>query len=813
LPGRFAITSSPAVDPNGGFSQVATNGGLHSVRIGDQNVSNGAERIQYYLHVPAGANNYSFTFEYAVVYESPTGHPANVMPRFAVSAIDSATGLSLKNGCYDLNFIAGGGLPGFFTFSGGEYKPWSQAILNISGAAGSTVIVDVAVGDCGLGGHWGYGYFDVIDCGKFKAAVASCDLDGQGIILTGPLNYMSYQWYDQNWTLVDTGMVATIHPNSTTQQSYALVLTPYPSVSTCPDTIYTQPIANVDVQAQPDTSCITPNIPLQLNANATGGVGPLSYVWTEYNTPGNTLSCDSCQMPIATPVGTSFYTVKVSDTNGCYRTDTLQVYYSTFVPNAGNDFTTCVGTPVTFNGSVSPQSSALTYQWTPGAGLNFDTLLTPTFNPTAVGTYQFVLAVDSIACTKYDTMQVTVLPNDFTIHDTTICSGADSFRVNANGDTSFTYSWSPSIGVLNPTVVNPTIITDTSRTYVVTASYPTCPTIVKTFNVTVEPSPDVVLGADTTKCQWEDLFLVSHVTPAWYSNFTYQWTPANNLSSTTTPNVMFTGQQSDTLKLIVSTPGGCRDSDYIKIMVHPGNFASLTPSDTAICPNTPVNIAVTGGSTYQWIPSLYLSDSTSANVVSNAVSDINYTVYVKDTFGCSDTLTTSITIYSNATLDAGPNVTLYPGDTVQLNPTGNCLYYQWFPPQGLSASNVSNPMASPTANTRYYVTGTTEHGCVTVDSVDVTVSAESLLAMPNAFAPGNTSSPLKLVRRGDATLKHLRIFDRWGKCVFETSDIDEGWDGKYKGVPQPMGVYVYQVEAVTKAGAPYVKQGNITLIR
>ncbi|MBS1585873.1 MAG: gliding motility-associated C-terminal domain-containing protein, partial [Bacteroidetes bacterium] len=53
----------------------------------------------------------------------------------------------------------------------------------------------------------------------------------------------------------------------------------------------------------------------------------------------------------------------------------------------------------------------------------------------------------------------------------------------------------------------------------------------------------------------------------------------------------------------------------------------------------------------------------------------------------------------------------------------------------------------------------------------------------------------------------------WGVKMFETNNIDEGWDGTYKGKPQPMGVYVYMVEAISPTGRKFVKQGNVTLIR
>ncbi|MBL7719322.1 MAG: gliding motility-associated C-terminal domain-containing protein, partial [Flavipsychrobacter sp.] len=53
----------------------------------------------------------------------------------------------------------------------------------------------------------------------------------------------------------------------------------------------------------------------------------------------------------------------------------------------------------------------------------------------------------------------------------------------------------------------------------------------------------------------------------------------------------------------------------------------------------------------------------------------------------------------------------------------------------------------------------------------------------------------------------------WGTKMYETNDINQGWDGNFNGKPQPIGVYVYTVEASTPKGKRLVKQGNVTLIR
>ena len=108
----------------------------------------------------------------------------------------------------------------------------------------------------------------------------------------------------------------------------------------------------------------------------------------------------------------------------------------------------------------------------------------------------------------------------------------------------------------------------------------------------------------------------------------------------------------------------------------------------------------------------------------------------------------------------------------------------------------------------------TSQGCRVTDSIDIYVSAETALALPNAFTPGNgPNGEFKIIKRGIATLKDFSVYDRWGVKVFQTTDINAGWDGTYKGTPQPFGVYIYQVSAVTSTGQGFVKKGNVTLIR
>jgi gliding motility-associated-like protein len=278
---------------------------------------------------------------------------------------------------------------------------------------------------------------------------------------------------------------------------------------------------------------------------------------------------------------------------------------------------------------------------------------------------------------------------------------------------------------------------------------------------------------------------------------------------------VFFGQTTTNVVLTVSTTAGCIGKDSARITVHQGNFASLVgPVDTGICPRDTIRYHASGGVLYNWSPAIYLNNPTSPDAIASPVTDVLYRVYVTDTNGCYDTLYSNLDVHPAPVFFLPDSVVLYPGDSVQFNSGTNAMYHSWFPPAGLSASNISNPVARPEVDTRYFVTGTTEFGCVSTDSVDVLVRSDSRLTLPNAFVPGSgPNGEFKILRQGLATLRYFRIFNRWGTKVFETTNIEKGWDGTFNGEPQPMGVYIYDVDAVTNAGRRFTQQGNITLIR
>ncbi len=111
--------------------------------------------------------------------------------------------------------------------------------------------------------------------------------------------------------------------------------------------------------------------------------------------------------------------------------------------------------------------------------------------------------------------------------------------------------------------------------------------------------------------------------------------------------------------------------------------------------------------------------------------------------------------------------------------------------------------------TAYNALGCPRQVCQTVPALVMPV-----IDVPNAFTPlsGDANSILYVRGYGVSQLK-FTIWNRWGQKVFETNDMNIGWDGKFKGVIQPMDVYVYTLSATFFDGVEVNKKGDITLIR
>jgi len=244
-------------------------------------------------------------------------------------------------------------------------------------------------------------------------------------------------------------------------------------------------------------------------------------------------------------------------------------------------------------------------------------------------------------------------------------------------------------------------------------------------------------------------------------------------------------------------------------------------NDTMICFHTSAQLhASTDGSSFTWAPQALLQPASSLNPVAYPKTTTSYIFSAYDTKGCPkpglDTVTVTVLPYLKAY--AGKDTAVVIGQTLQLLATGGTTY-RWFPPTGLSADNIADPVAmyvSSSDGIRYTVFAYNEAGCV--DSASFTVKVYSTLPqifIPSAFTPNNDglNDILKPVAAGMQRIDYFNIYNRWGKLVFTTSVNGRGWDGNVHGQPQGSGVYVWMVKAVDYTGAPYFRKGTVTLIK
>ena len=150
------------------------------------------------------------------------------------------------------------------------------------------------------------------------------------------------------------------------------------------------------------------------------------------------------------------------------------------------------------------------------------------------------------------------------------------------------------------------------------------------------------------------------------------------------------------------------------------NPAANAGADAALCNGSNTQLNASGGSSYSWSPTTGLSASNISNPVCSTTTAATYTVTVSDANGCSATDAVTIIVNELPTADAGFDWAVCSGTAAPLSASGG-VSYSWSPSTGLSATNISNPTATPASSTTYIVTVTDANGCTATDNVVVTI--------------------------------------------------------------------------------------------
>jgi len=204
-------------------------------------------------------------------------------------------------------------------------------------------------------------------------------------------------------------------------------------------------------------------------------------------------------------------------------------------------------------------------------------------------------------------------------------------------------------------------------------------------------------------------------------------------------------------------------------------------------------------------------------------------IFASDSIKATDTKTITVYPKPQARFEISPDNAVLPKDDIHFyNYSTNSVHYDWKFGDG-SSSDLFEPVHKYLRFGNYNVrlVATSDFGCSdSMIVVNAFSRSEYFINFPNAFVP-NTQGPsggyysvttdvASLVFHpvsSGVTEYQLKIFSRLGLLVFETNDINIGWDGYYKGRFSEPGVYIWKVRGSFRNGEPFVKTGDVTLLK
>jgi gliding motility-associated-like protein len=266
--------------------------------------------------------------------------------------------------------------------------------------------------------------------------------------------------------------------------------------------------------------------------------------------------------------------------------------------------------------------------------------------------------------------------------------------------------------------------------------------------------------------------------------------------------------------------GDCTLTDSVIVEVLPAPVADAG-NDTSVCYGTNGILHGSGGVSYSWTPSFFLSNDTIAEpVVSGATGSVVYTLQVTDASGCRSAQadTVVLRVVPPASVSAGRDTIVATGEPVQLSAIdanhSGFDQYTWSPADGLNDATSKDPVAVLEHSVTYEVRAMTPEGCVAQDTVKITVYKGPAVYVPNSFTPNGDghNDVLRVIMPG-GTLRNFIVFNRWGQEVFRTANPSVGWDGCLNGTAQPAGAFVWMVDAVDYTGKMIQTKGTVVLIR
>jgi gliding motility-associated-like protein len=547
--------------------------------------------------------------------------------------------------------------------------------------------------------------------------------------------------------------------------------------------IISSPI-QVIVTPNPDTICIGEKVTLKASGAAKNG-----YSWMTLPTSPITIA-DS--ITVNPSVNTSYivYGIKGS----CKDTTIAKVFVDPLpIVKVTND-TTCVGL-----GAVIKASGGTKYLWPDGTKLD-SLVVYPVTKDTSI-----TVIVTKGHCSVKATGFIKVYPT-ITISvtkDTTICAG-QSILLKANG--AINYTWSTVPPKTGSSILVAPIVT---TSYTVTGTAGSCKddAVVK---VTVGARPDVTIDTVAAVCQGQPVLLKAHGSEAGYF-WLFTTNPLNNTTDTATIRPVLTGFY----KVVGISLAGCVDTGQVLVRVNMRPNVQVL-SDTMCLGGTGTLVAF-GAETYLWN-----TGSTNDTLVQSPSPEgiYKYTVFGYNGPGklCADTAYGFILVGKPVPVVISGKTEIFSCESTQLFALPADGTYSWGNVGSgdgtIECTTCSTTLVTPPTTQAFYVIYTSPFGCIGKDTIRIKVTQVNSYFIPTGFSPnGDGINDVVQVHGKGIDRISLMIFDRIGEKVFETHELESGWDGTYHGLPMNDNVFVYKLEVYYCSGENIKETGNITLLK
>lgn len=563
----------------------------------------------------------------------------------------------------------------------------------------------------------------------------------------------------------------------------------------------------------------------QITASISGGTNPYGIQWG-----ANTGSQTSLVVNNLT-AGT--YQAIVTDGNGCLDTINVNLTQpnSALVTQGTPSNVSCYGfsdgqAAVNISGGTTPYVINWDANTGNQTGLTANNLLSNSYN---------AYVTDANGCA--DTHTVTINePRPITLlgqPDDTVCIQAN-FNLDIQvfgGNGGYNYIWNNGLSNSNFHVAT----TTNSNTYIVSVTDALgCPGASDTINITVHQieldSLEVWKDGDICAGETAKLFASYNGT---FGTYSFQW--SNGLGTGTGP-ILVSPTQSTIYQVTVTDQCQTSVTDFIVVNVLQAPVVNIPSIIEEGCGPLTVlfedQVADSGTFSYLWSfgdGTTSASDSPTHTFTNPGTYQI--TVVKTGLNGCPGQQSgpSVVTVNPTPVADGIPNkyVTDITSPTIQFTDQSiGAVAIRWdFSPIDFSTDLVTNYTYPDPGVYPVYLKAVNQFGCESTHEFEVEVVNESKIKVPNAFIPngnggnGGTydaaslSNEVFYARLASVTSFEMQIFNRWGELIFESKDVNIGWDGYYRGELSAQDVYVWKISVVFEDGSQISDVGNLTLIQ